>query len=248
MPVSGKRGIVIFVGETEGGWRTDEGGGETGSANSRDMSRLLDVMTAVEMDDNLPLILINHLGMQRWLIARHGNSGPKGCPAPSCRGGRGVTIYNLNAGRAAQSGPRTVLYLMLPSIVIVELLKLIPPPPPPSPSPARGSGSIEVNYSLDSARDETSSSLRVGLLRPIKKSRKRAFTVISSEEGRRLSVPGDLPETTSSPDTNASSRANDVLRVLEYPLTTRNVGTIPPCHHLSPVFSFKYHPLFVLQK
>ena len=38
-------------------WRE---GDENGSANNRDMSRLLDVMTAMEMDDD-PLILINPL-------------------------------------------------------------------------------------------------------------------------------------------------------------------------------------------
>lgn len=163
--------LVLGKRESSFSWRqvaaggTGEGG--TGSANSRDMSRLLDVMTTVEMDDDdLPLILINHLGMQRWLA--RGVGGAR----------EGVAIYNLNARRAGQSGTRTVLYLMLPSIAIVELLKLIPPPSPPPPPPpsARRSGSIEVNYSLDSARDETSSSLRVGLLRPIKKSRKRALS------------------------------------------------------------------------
>lgn len=70
----GKTGIVIFVeaggGRRDGG-RGEGGGEERGSANSRDMSRLLDIMTTVEMDDDdLPLILINHLGMQRWLARR----------------------------------------------------------------------------------------------------------------------------------------------------------------------------------
>lgn len=103
--------------------------------------------------------------MQRWLE----RGTPRGQPSPVLG-----AIYNLTARCSPKAG-HAVLYLMLPPIAIIELLKLIPPR-----SRARRCRSIEVNYSLR-ARPGTKRAVTICL--PIKKSRKRAFTVISKERG-----------------------------------------------------------------
>lgn len=66
---------------------------ETSRQTVRDMSRLFDVMTAVEMDDD-PLILINPLRYATMALRVTGTGT-----------GASQAIYNLNA-RLAQSGTR----------------------------------------------------------------------------------------------------------------------------------------------
>jgi len=87
-------------------------------------------MTSVEIDDDDdgddPLILINPLSYAT--MARLGAPGPPPPPPPARI--RGAYVYDLNA-RFALPPPippavNALLYLMLPSIAIVELLKLIP--------------------------------------------------------------------------------------------------------------------------
>jgi len=76
---------------------------ENGSANNRDMSRLLDVMTAMEMDDD-PLILINPL-RYATMACVDDKDGARGSLASSVS----TAIYNLNA-RLTQSGTHGALF------------------------------------------------------------------------------------------------------------------------------------------
>lgn len=167
------------------------------------MSWLLDVMTAMEIDDD-PLILINPLTYATMACS-----------------GNDLRVQSKRATRVRTgTAKRTVLYLMLPSITIVELLKLIPRLPTIARRP-----SSRANERKWIDRGELFT--RPGTKRavtprppawPIKKSRERAFNV----RRNRVGVDYTLVHSTSVVKSIARYFATNVYTLLEISVSEKN--------------------------